>query len=73
MHIVAWVLPSRVGVVRIQRRGGDTQEMLALVSVSRLNDAELADVRADALRLDRRTYTSVPDVYGGTAPAHKLP
>jgi hypothetical protein len=71
-HQIKYHAPG-AGVVHIQAQGGDAQETLSLVSVSRLNDAALADVRGDALRLDRRAYAHAQDVYAGSTPAHKLP
>jgi hypothetical protein len=71
-HQIKYHAPG-VGVVLIQAQGGDAQESLSLVNVSHLNAGDLADVRAEALRLDRRAYTNARDVYSGTAPAHRLP
>jgi hypothetical protein len=62
-----------VGVVLITARGGDAQETLSLVSVSHLSAGELADVRTEVLRLDRRAYVHARDVYAGTEPAYRLP
>lgn len=59
----------RVGVVRVQAVGGEAQENLGLVNVERLGAKALANVREEALRLDRRAYRFARPVYKDTPPA----
>ena len=58
-----------VGVVRVDPVGGDEQETLMLAERRELTADELAEVRAEALRLDERAYQYAPSVYGETPPA----
>ena len=58
-----------VGVVRVDPVGGDEQESLTLAERRELTADELAEVRAEALRLDERAYQYAPNVYGETPPA----
>jgi hypothetical protein len=62
-----------VGVVHIAARGGDSRETLSLVSISHLGAHGLAQIRTEALRLDRRAYVHARHVYAGTEPAFRLP
>lgn len=58
-----------VGVVRIGFKGNDLeQEEMELVTVEQLSPAQLAEVRAAALKIEERAY-----VYGRTAPAAQTP
>ena len=45
-----------VGVVKVEARGGEEQELLELVEVRKLSPEEMAEVRREALRLDQRAY-----------------
>jgi hypothetical protein len=59
-----------VGNVRVGWRGEDpTKETLKLVEIVGLSPAALAEVRAEALALEKRAYRITEDVYGGTPPA----
>jgi hypothetical protein len=53
------------GVVRIEAVGGVDPETLVLIDVAQLSPKELREVRAEALKLDRRAYR-VSDVYRDT-------
>jgi hypothetical protein len=64
---------SDVGTIRAAPRGGKEKEVLVLVDVKRLSSAELAKVRREALKLDRRAYRSRGDVFGRTAPVRRGP
>lgn len=58
-----------VGNVRVGFYGNDpTKETLELVSVQRLGKADLAQARAEALKLERRAYQHSKGVYGRTTP-----
>lgn len=54
-------------------RGGTEREVLELVKVRTLGAKELARMRSDALRLDRRAYRTKPEIWKGTAPAVRSP
>jgi hypothetical protein len=59
-----------VGNVRVGWRGEDpSKEVLVLTEVVQLGPESLAEVRAGALRLERRAYRISEDVYGRTPPA----
>jgi hypothetical protein len=53
--------------------GGKEREVLVLVKVRRLSPGALAEVRKEALKLDRRAYRSKKDIYGRTPPAGHTP
>lgn len=58
-----------VGTVRIEARGGESQENLKLVLLRKLNAKELAKARQRVLELDKRAYKVAKKVYGDTRPA----
>jgi hypothetical protein len=59
-----------VGNVRVGWRGADaTQEELELVELVQLSPEALAEVRAEALALEKHAYEVSQDVYGQTPPA----
>lgn len=59
-----------VGNVRVGWRGEDpTRETLKLVEIVQLSPVALAEVRAEALALEKRAYRIREDVYGRTPPA----
>lgn len=59
-----------VGNVRVGWTGDDpSRETLKLVKLVQLGAEELADVRAAALKLEKRAYTLSKDVYAHTSPA----
>jgi hypothetical protein len=63
-----------VGNVRVGFGGNDpTKETLELVKVARLDPQALAQVRAEALKLEKHAYTVSKDVYGRTAPSQPAP
>jgi hypothetical protein len=68
-HQLKYYAPG-VGNIKIAAAGGVQQEFLDLVSVSRLGEADLAQARSAALRLDRRAYR-FSDVYRSTPPAYQ--
>lgn len=58
-----------VGEIGVGWRGNDqTQEQLQLVEYKQLSPAELADVHAKALALEKHAYEVSPDAYGETPP-----
>ncbi len=59
---------SRVGLVRVGARGGDSQEFLTLTAVRHLGRCAMARIRAAVLAMDRRAYR-VAKVYRVTKPA----
>jgi hypothetical protein len=61
---------SGVGNVRVGWRGDDaTRETLELVDVIQLTPEALAEVRSEALELERRAYEISKEVYDQTQPA----
>ncbi|HET7088596.1 MAG TPA: hypothetical protein VFL17_08100, partial [Anaerolineae bacterium] len=59
-----------VGEVRVGWRGDDaTQEDLELVELVQLDPEALAEVRAEALELEKHAYEISEDVYAHTSPA----
>jgi len=58
-----------VGEVRVGWKGDDnTKEELQLVEYKQLSPAELADIHAKALALEKHAYEVSPDAYGQTPP-----
>jgi hypothetical protein len=63
-----------VGNVRVGWKGADaTKETLELVDVVRLSPEALAEVREEALKLEKRGYEISKDVYAHTPPAEHTP
>jgi hypothetical protein len=61
-----------VGNIRVGWRGDDpSKEELELVKVAQLGPEALAEVRAAALKLERRAYEISAEVYGRTSPAKR--
>ena len=59
-----------VGNIRVSWTGDDqTQETLELTDYTQLNSEAIAEVRAEALKLEASAYSNSPDVYGKTKPA----
>lgn len=60
-----------VGNVKVGWRGGGekTKEVLELVKVEQLSPEALAEVRAEALKLEKHAYEVSKDVYAQTPPA----
>ena len=54
------------GLVKVTAASGDSQEFMDLVKIKKLSRSALADVNAQALKLDRRGYTVSKDVYAKT-------
>lgn len=61
----------QVGVVRVGWRGSkdESKEVLALVSVTSLDEAQMSEARKGALKLEARSYMISKDVFAKTAPA----
>jgi hypothetical protein len=70
-HQLKFYAPG-VGNVRVDYKGGDEAESLVLASARTLSPAELADVRVEALKLDRHGYEVNKD-YAQTARAQGPP
>ena len=66
-HQIKYYAPG-IGLVRVGARGGDSREYLHLAAVSHLGQTAMAQVRAAALRMDRRAY-HISKVYRATPPA----
>lgn len=58
-----------VGNIRVGWKGDDaSKETLELIEVIQLNPEQLAEVRAEAIKLEQRAYEISTDVYAQTAP-----
>jgi hypothetical protein len=64
-----------VGNIRVgwDGEGEKTREVLELVKIERLSLEALAEVRAEALRLEKHAYEISKDVYGSTLPVERMP
>jgi hypothetical protein len=58
-----------VGNIRAEPRGGKEKEVLVLVKVAKLDAKSMADIRKEALKLDKRAYRSRKDLWSPTPPA----
>ena len=58
-----------VGNIRVEPAGGKEKEILVLEKVRHLGAQALAQVRREALTLDKRAYRSRKDLYRHTPPA----
>lgn len=54
------------GLVKVTAAGGDSQEFLDLIKITKLTCKQLDTINRQALKLDRRGYRVSPDVYGTT-------
>ncbi len=61
-----------VGTVRVEARGGESQEHLELVKLRHLSARDLAAARNRVLELDRRAYKVARDDYKGTPRAQPM-
>jgi hypothetical protein len=67
-HQLKYYAPG-VGNIRVGWAGADkTRETLELVKVVQLSARELADVRQETLKLEKRAYRNSKTVYGPTSP-----
>lgn len=58
-----------VGNIFVSYSGDDaTKEILQLIEIVQMNEAEMAEARTEALALEARAYANVPTVFGATAP-----
>jgi hypothetical protein len=63
-----------VGGIRTEPRyKGGEQEVEELINVTRLSPRALAELSAEALKLDRHARTEVPDTFGSSRPAKRSP
>jgi len=58
-----------VGGIKTEPRSGDEQETEELINVTELSPQGLAEISAEALRIDRHAGTEAKDVFGGSAAA----
>jgi hypothetical protein len=58
-----------IGNIRAAPRGGKEKEILVLIKARKLGAEELAEVRREALVLDRRAYRTQKRIWGTTQPA----
>jgi hypothetical protein len=62
-----------VGNVRVEFSGGNEREheTLVLSKILHLDEAAMAEIRAQSLKLDKRAYTAAKAVYARTQPAER--
>jgi hypothetical protein len=58
-----------VGQILTEPLSGEAQETEELINVKELSQSSLAELSAEALRLDKHAATTVPSVFGGSNPA----
>jgi hypothetical protein len=61
-----------VGMILTEPLSGTAQETEELVNITELSPKALAELRAEALRLDRNAAVTVPSVFAGSAPATRV-
>jgi hypothetical protein len=66
-HQIKYYAPN-IGLIRVDARGGDSQEFLGLAAVRHLGPSAIAGLRESVLAMDRRAYR-VSNVYRITRPA----
>jgi hypothetical protein len=69
-HQIKYYAPG-TGLVKVDAKGGDSQEFLTLTSVKHLDKAGLAKWHAEALAMDKRAYTVAAKAYRMTPPARQ--
>ena len=68
-HQLKYYAPE-IGNIKVDWKGEDqTQEILELVEIKQLSAEELAEARAEALKLEKSAYEKSKDVYAQTSPA----
>ena len=60
-----------VGAILTEPLSGSAQETEQLVDIKQLSSKALAELSAEALRLDRNAAVQVPSVFGGSSPAKR--
>ncbi|MDP9231145.1 MAG: hypothetical protein M3O73_00080 [Actinomycetota bacterium] len=60
-----------VGGILTEPLSGTAQETEELVNITQLSSKALAELSAEALKLDRNAATRAPSVFGGSAPAKR--
>ena len=65
--------PGVGGILTEPKSKGGEEETEALVNLTQLTPRGLAELSAEALKLDRHAATTVPDVFGDAKPAQRLP
>ncbi|HEX6673706.1 MAG TPA: hypothetical protein VF486_01580 [Actinomycetes bacterium] len=71
-HQLKFYAPG-VGNVRVEFSGGEEKEheTLVLSKIVHLDEAAMAEIRAQSLKLDKRAYTAAKAVYADTQPAER--
>jgi hypothetical protein len=60
---------SGVGGIKLQPKSGDPQETEELINLTQLSAQGLAELSAEALKLDQNASKEASDVFGSSAPA----
>jgi hypothetical protein len=64
--------PGVGGILTEPKSKGGEEETEKLVNLTQLSRQGLAELSAEALKLDRHAASTVPDVFGASAPAQRL-
>jgi hypothetical protein len=64
--------PGVGGILTEPKSKGGEEETERLVNLTQLTPGGLAELSAEALKLDRHAATTVPDVFGASQPAQRL-
>ena len=64
--------PGVGGILTEPKSQGGEEETEQLVNLTRLSRRGLAELSAEALRLDRHAAQTLPDVFGSSKPAQRL-
>ena len=62
---------SGVGGIKLQPKSGDPQETEELINLTQLSAQGLAELSAEALKLDQNASKEASDVFGSSAPAER--
>jgi hypothetical protein len=64
--------PGVGGILTEPKSKGGEEETEKLINLTQLSPRGLAELSAEALKLDRHAASTVPDVFGASAPAQRL-
>jgi hypothetical protein len=70
-HQLKYYAPDVGNIRAAPGKGGKEREVLLLVEVGKVDAAELAEARRNALKLDKRAYRSTKAVWGKTSPVER--
>ena len=70
-HQLKYYAPGIGNIRAAPGKGGKEREVLLLVEAGKIDAAELAEARRNALKLDKRAYRTQKDVWGTTKPVER--